>query len=67
MICSDNPGAWLAHCHIGWHAAMGFTMEIIEGDVDTIDKTVTNSCQIDKTCKAWNKYANADHVQDLGI
>lgn len=55
------------HCHIGWHAAMGFTMEIVEGDIDTIDSTVTNSCQVDNTCKAWNKYAASAKVQDLGI
>lgn len=55
------------HCHIGWHAAMGFTMEIIEGDVKSISSTVTNSCQVDNTCSAWNAYASAKSVKDLGI
>lgn len=46
---------------------MGFTMEIVEGDVDTIASTVTNSCQLDGTCKAWNKYAAEKKIKDIGI
>lgn len=22
-FCTDNPGAWLMHCRIGWHTAEG--------------------------------------------
>lgn len=28
---TDNPGAWLMHCHIGWHTSMGFALQILEG------------------------------------
>ena len=27
---ADNPGAWLIHCHIVWHASSGLAMEILE-------------------------------------
>ncbi|QIX01866.1 hypothetical protein AMS68_007383 [Peltaster fructicola] len=64
---TDNPGSWLMHCHIGWHAAMGFTLEIIEGDASTIKKTIKNSCQLDDTCKAWKSYAAAKDILDTGI
>ncbi|KAG0650374.1 Dihydrogeodin oxidase [Hyphodiscus hymeniophilus] len=26
----DNPGAWLMHCHIAWHASDGLAMQFIE-------------------------------------
>nr|CCA20293.1 multicopper oxidase putative [Albugo laibachii Nc14] len=26
---TDNPGAWLLHCHIEWHFATGFTSTVI--------------------------------------
>lgn len=65
---TDNPGAWLMHCHIGWHVSMGFALQIIE-NLDGISKTVTDSCQLDNTCLSWNKYATANHivVEDSGV
>lgn len=27
---TDNPGAWLLHCHIGWHAGSGMSLQILE-------------------------------------
>ncbi|KAJ5753890.1 uncharacterized protein N7511_008043 [Penicillium nucicola] len=27
---SDNPGAWLMHCHIGWHLEEGFALQFVE-------------------------------------
>ena len=27
---TDNPGAWLKHCHIGWHTSEGFALQFIE-------------------------------------
>ena len=66
---TDNPGAWLMHCHIGWHVSMGFALQIIEGDIKTISDTVTDSCQLDDTCITWNKYATANgiEVDDSGV
>lgn len=26
----DNPGAWLLHCHIAWHASGGLALQILE-------------------------------------
>jgi len=26
---SDNPGAWMFHCHIPWHQAVGFVLNIV--------------------------------------
>lgn len=32
---TDNPGAWMLHCHIGWHLMQGFAVQFLErgGDV----------------------------------
>lgn len=29
---TDNPGAWLMHCHIEWHLDTGLAMLFIEGE-----------------------------------
>jgi FtsP/CotA-like multicopper oxidase with cupredoxin domain len=65
---TDNPGAWLMHCHIGWHVSMGFALQIIEAK-EEIKETVTDSCQLEGTCKTWNQYATLNHVvaHDSGV
>ncbi|KAL8770436.1 MAG: hypothetical protein Q9209_003862 [Squamulea sp. 1 TL-2023] len=30
----DNPGTWLLHCHIVWHASQGLALEIVESEED---------------------------------
>ena len=53
---ADNPGVWLMHCHIGWHAAMGFALQIIE-NLKGIADTVADTCLLKNTCKSWKSYA----------
>ncbi|EME88044.1 uncharacterized protein MYCFIDRAFT_28515 [Pseudocercospora fijiensis CIRAD86] len=64
---SDNPGAWLLHCHIGWHVAMGFALQIIEG-ISEIGGMIQNKKQMDDTCSGWATYAqdNNIHTHDSG-
>ena len=56
------------HCHIGWHVSMGFALQIIEAK-EQIAETVTDSCQLEGTCKTWNQYAEQNHVyaHDSGV
>ena len=56
------------HCHIGWHVSMGFALQIIEAK-EQIAETVTDSCQLEGTCKTWNQYATLNHVvaHDSGV
>ncbi|KXT07393.1 hypothetical protein AC578_435 [Pseudocercospora eumusae] len=65
---TDNPGAWLMHCHIGWHVAMGFALQIIEG-IEEIEGTVRNRKQMDDVCSSWAEYArdNSIHTDDSGV
>ncbi|THW31058.1 hypothetical protein D6D22_10385 [Aureobasidium pullulans] len=29
---TDNPGAWLLHCHLQWHLVSGMAVVLVEGD-----------------------------------
>lgn len=47
---------------------MGFALQIIEAK-EQIKETVTDSCQLEGTCKTWNQYAEQNHVyaHDSGV
>lgn len=32
---ADKPGAWLTHCHIGWHTLQGFALQFLELEDET--------------------------------
>lgn len=56
---TDNPGAWLMHCHIAWHVSEGLAVQFLERK-DEIQKSMVNG--LDKTvenCKAWDKWYSA--------
>lgn len=51
---ADNPGVWLLHCHIGFHATEGFAQQIVERKHEfqnLIDHKVLH-----ETCEAWERY-----------
>jgi len=57
---TDNPGAWLMHCHIGWHTDMGLALQFLERysvTRDLIDYDTLNS-----TCSTWDTYASDSSV-----
>ncbi|KAE9571468.1 Laccase [Colletotrichum fructicola] len=64
---SDNPGAWLFHCHIAWHVSQGLSVQFLERSND-IASTMKIS-DIDQTCDSWGDYsANAPFQQtDSGL
>lgn len=53
----DNPGAWIVHCHIAWHASEGLALEFVEDQslyaIAADDKTI-----ITDMCASWNSYMN---------
>jgi FtsP/CotA-like multicopper oxidase with cupredoxin domain len=64
---TDNPGAWLLHCHIGWHTSEGFALQLVERSTEIaalIDYDTMNS-----TCAAWDTYATANGIvaDDSGV
>ncbi|SPN99703.1 related to Laccase-1 [Cephalotrichum gorgonifer] len=51
---ADNPGAWLFHCHIAWHAGQGLSVQFLERVAD-IPGTVQLS-DIEPVCTQWTEY-----------
>lgn len=66
---TDNPGAWLWHCHIAWHSDEGFAVQFLES-VDQIESIDPVGTDFDDQCNAWKSYypANAAYLKhDSGI
>ena len=40
-LTADNPGYWLFHCHMSWHAEVGMSLVFKVGDSDQIPKPPT--------------------------
>ncbi|KAJ5894471.1 hypothetical protein N7495_006162 [Penicillium taxi] len=64
---TDNPGAWLMHCHIGWHVNEGLALQFIER-YDEI-RGLIDYKPFEQVCNKWDAYdASADIVQaDSGV
>ncbi|KAF3020273.1 hypothetical protein E8E14_012886 [Neopestalotiopsis sp. 37M] len=64
---TDNPGAWLMHCHIGWHTSEGFALQFIERSSEIMETVDTDGLQ--DTCEAWSEYQTAKAIvqEDSGI
>ncbi|MCJ1236200.1 hypothetical protein MMC14_004178 [Varicellaria rhodocarpa] len=57
---TDNPGAWLMHCHIGWHVEMGFAIQWLER-YDEI-KPLVDYETLKNTCSAWDTHRSSNDV-----
>ena len=56
---ADNPGSWLLHCHIAWHASSGLALQIMEREVE-IGKTITpqRMAETKRVCGKWKEWYN---------
>lgn len=61
---TDNPGAWLMHCHIGWHTEEGFAMQWIVNEDQINDLTDFDS--LNSTCAAWDQWVELKDLEDTG-
>ncbi|RAK94977.1 uncharacterized protein BO80DRAFT_469784 [Aspergillus ibericus CBS 121593] len=62
---TNNPGAWLMHCHIAWHTSEGFAVQLLERASEiTYDYETLNG-----TCASWKSYVAAQDVtqHDSGV
>ncbi|KAJ4365344.1 hypothetical protein N0V83_008965 [Neocucurbitaria cava] len=64
---TDNPGAWLMHCHIGWHTSEGFALQFLER-YDEI-AGITNATALESNCDTWSSYQTDNSIEqdDSGI
>ncbi|KAH8776547.1 laccase [Diaporthe sp. PMI_573] len=67
---TDNPGAWLLHCHIAWHTSEGLAVQFLEREDEMVSTAgVLDSDAINGTCANWNSYANKVEIDqfDSGV
>lgn len=54
---TDNPGAWIMHCHIAWHADDGFAVQFLES-ASTLQSVDPIGSDFDSQCSTWDSYYN---------
>ncbi|KAG5663012.1 hypothetical protein KAF25_000948 [Fusarium avenaceum] len=67
---TDNPGVWLMHCHIGWHAAEGFSLQFVVREDEILDLISEQEHKdIEEACKAWHDFSHTMKMDqdDSGI
>ncbi|KAJ5801107.1 uncharacterized protein N7518_003175 [Penicillium psychrosexuale] len=75
---SDNPGAWLMHCHIGWHLDQGFALQFVERG-EEIEGLLGGRAVggagadwrgfgdgLERNCRAWDLYHRGNNVLEDG-
>lgn len=53
---TDNPGAWLFHCHLAFHISLGLGAQFLERYSD-ITPIINSTPGWNDQCTAWNKYS----------
>ncbi len=62
----DNPGSWLLHCHIAWHASSGLAQQILVRP-DEIPDLPGHLVETKRVCANWSDTElaqNMDQIQD---
>ncbi len=52
---TTNPGAWLFHCHIVWHASKGLSVQFLEREGE-IAESMDVGRDLNQTCPQWKQY-----------
>lgn len=60
----DNPGAWLVHCHIAWHASEGFALEFVESQ-STFAMGATDEDTFKDQCSSYSTYMGTDTYEEF--
>ncbi|KAA8576748.1 hypothetical protein EYC84_006813 [Monilinia fructicola] len=61
----DNPGSWLLHCHIAWHASEGLALQFVESESSIASQIGTvDVAAFQDTCAAWNAWTPQPFPQD---
>ncbi|KAI1344677.1 laccase [Xylariaceae sp. FL0016] len=64
---SDNPGAWLMHCHIAWHVSQGLSVQFLERRAEIPSRMDLDS--LEPNCDAWEDWfaTNPYRKTDSGL
>lgn len=60
---TDNPGAWIMHCHIGWHTLEGFALQFLEMEDEINSLGLIDGTALTDTCNAWTTYAESSGTE----
>ncbi|KAF1347290.1 hypothetical protein EJ07DRAFT_169810 [Lizonia empirigonia] len=52
---ADNPGIWMMHCHIAWHASQGLSLQFMERKSE-IAGSIGSTSDFKKGCDEWDGY-----------
>ncbi|KAK2819982.1 hypothetical protein FQN49_007839 [Arthroderma sp. PD_2] len=56
---ADNPGSWLMHCHIAWHASAGLALQVLENKGDVVkylESHPEDADEMHRVCNNWDKW-----------
>jgi hypothetical protein len=54
---TDNPGAWLMHCHIAWHVSHGLSVDFLERPADLKSSiSAADQANFNNNCANWRAY-----------
>ncbi|KAI0134118.1 multicopper oxidase-domain-containing protein [Xylariales sp. AK1849] len=60
----DNPGAWLLHCHIAWHASSGLALQVLIRPKDHFLGDLPETKRVCQDWAAWPQTQQIDTFQD---
>ncbi len=57
-FATNNPGAWLFHCHVAWHVSQGLSVQFLE-QLAAVPAAV-DLADLAPTCSSWDAYYPAN-------
>ena len=65
---TDNPGAWLMHCHVGWHIDLGLGAQFLE-QANRITPLLNQAQGWNQQCSSWDRYDDSAvyHQEGSGL
>ncbi|KAM7219662.1 laccase [Rhypophila decipiens] len=65
---TDNPGAWLMHCHIAWHVSGGLSVDFLERVTDLRNGLTTqDKNEFNQNCNDWRAHTPLYPKIDSGL
>ncbi|KAF1930904.1 multicopper oxidase [Didymella exigua CBS 183.55] len=52
---ADNPGTWVMHCHIAWHASQGLALQFLERKGEIVG-AIGSTSDFKQGCDEWDGY-----------
>jgi hypothetical protein len=65
----NNPGAWLMHCHIAWHASAGLSLQFIEQrhKIKGIMEDANALDEMDERCHDWIEHYSTHNIPNKAL